>query len=87
MYSKIFKLLSFETEALAKVQIGQENAPCSPSLDIFQRFENVFEHTPMLTITSTTNAESFIPFAESRCKLWVNPWERYHLYIDHLRIA
>jgi hypothetical protein len=41
-----------------------------PYLDIFARFLKLLKSAAMLTFTSPTNSESFIPLAESRCKLW-----------------
>ena len=39
IYGKIFRLLSFEIEELAKVQGGQANPPCDPPLAPFARLK------------------------------------------------
>ena len=62
IYGKIFRLLSFEIEELAKVQGGQANPPCDPPLAPFAKFKFFFKPVAMLTVISPTNAESFIPF-------------------------
>jgi hypothetical protein len=39
----------------------------SPDLELFARILKLFKSTAMLKLTSPTNSQSFIPFAESRC--------------------
>jgi hypothetical protein len=44
-------------------------------LDLFARFLKIFKSTAMLTLTSPTNPQSFIRFAESRCNCGTSPKE------------
>ena len=62
IYDKNFRLLSFAIEELAKDQVGQENPHWAPPLAPFARLKIFFKSMAMLTVTSPTNGESFIPF-------------------------
>ncbi len=62
IYGKIFRLLAFIIEELDKIQFCWEVPQYPPHLDPFTRFSIFFEPTGMLTGTSPTSSESFIPF-------------------------
>jgi hypothetical protein len=57
-------------EKFQKSTFDWETLNCSPYLDLFARFLKLFKSTGMLTFTIPKNSESFIPFAENRCKPW-----------------